>query len=112
MAIKTYMQQLGPMRVLLGVCALIVVVLAPAAGTRVSAEGWAFVTTLLMPVLAPLILMLLLLDALMGAVFMADKTGAERVRFRNVVRFNLILAAFLFIYWLPYFLALGKSGSS
>ena len=106
-AIKHYAQQLGAMRVVLGLCALIVIVLAPAAGTRASAEGWAFVPTLLMPVLAPLILMLLLLDALMGAVFMSDKTGDERLRYRNVVRFNLIMAALLFLYWLPYFLALG-----
>ena len=106
--IKHYAQQLGAMRVVLGLSTLIVIVLAPAAGTRATAEGWAFVPTLLVPVLAPLILMLLLLDALMGAVFMSDKTGDERVRYRNVVRFNLIMAALLFLYWLPYFLALGK----
>ena len=107
-AIKRYAQQLGAMRVALGICALIVIVLAPDAGTRATAEGWAFVPTLLMPVLAPLILLLLLLDALMGAVFMTDKAGDERLRYRNVVRFNLIMAALLFLYWLPYFLALGK----
>lgn len=109
--IKHYTQQLGAMRVVLAVCTLLVIVLAPAAGTRASAEGWAFVPTLLVPVLAPLILMLLLLDALMGAVFMSDKVGEERLRYRNVVRFNLILAALLFLYWLPYFLALGKPAS-
>lgn len=107
-AIKHYARQLGAMRVALAICTLIVIVLAPAAGTRASAEGWAFVPTLLMPVLAPLILMLLLLDALMGAVFMSDKAGDERLRYRNVVRFNLLMAALLFLYWLPYFLALGK----
>lgn len=104
---RAWIYRLGALRVLLLICTLVVIVLAPAPGTRAVAEGWAFVPTLLAPVLAPLLLMLLMLDALMTRIFMSDAAGAERARLKYALTVDLAAAALLLIFWLPYFLALG-----
>lgn len=107
-SLTRFIKQLGAMRIVLALLTVAVIVLAPKAGTRAIAEGWAIVPTLLVPVFAPLIFMLLMLDALMAGIFMAEKSGPERARYRNIMRFNLVLGVLLVLYWLPYFLALGK----
>lgn len=100
-----FVSGLGVLRVGMFVLALATVVLAPGAGMPMETSGWGLVRTVLAPVLAPLMLMLLLLDALMSRIFMADQTGAGRRRLRQIVILDLVLAGGLFAYWLPYFLA-------
>lgn len=99
-------RELGVLRWLLLIGVVITFVLAPAAGTSGSYTGWALVPSVLIPVIAPLLLMLLLLDALMSRVFMTDTHGDARRRLRMIVTLNLIVAAALVIYWIPYYLAL------
>ena len=64
------------------------------------------VNTLLIPVLAPLIFMLLMLDALMSRVWMSEAAGDEKKRFQFIVRVDVIVGLLLLIYWLPFFIAL------
>jgi hypothetical protein len=64
------------------------------------------VRTLILPVLAPILLQVLLLDALMGRVMMSSARLAERARYRRIVTVNLVSSAALVLWWLPYFLKL------
>jgi hypothetical protein len=57
-------------------------------------------------VLAPILLQVLLLDALMGRVLMSGAKGAERARYRRIVTVNLAFSAALVLWWAPYFLKL------
>lgn len=100
-----FLAGLGVLRLGMIVLAAATVVLAPSAGMPMETGGWGLVRTVLAPVLAPIVFMLLLLDALMSRVFMTDQTGAARQRLRRIVVFDLVLAAGLLTYWLPYFLA-------
>jgi hypothetical protein len=98
----------GPLRAALVLGVVLLLVLRPAPGTPAVLSGWALVPTLVAPILAPLVLMTLLLDALMSAVFMTDKEGAARQRYRRLVAIDLVLACLTALWWWPYFAALGK----
>ncbi|BAU46930.1 hypothetical protein SVA_0348 [Sulfurifustis variabilis] len=106
-AVLRWARRLGPLRIALLAAAVLVVVFAPAPGTKAVYHGWGLARTVLMPVLAPLVVMLLLLDALMARVFLSDAEGEARARLRTVVWINLLVALALVLYWIPYFYALG-----
>lgn len=97
----------GVLRLVLAAAGLLLIVFATQPGTVPVYTGWPLVTTVLVPVLAPIIFMLLLLDALMSRVWMVDKHGDEYMRLRTAVMVNLLLAAGLLLFWVPYYLALG-----
>jgi hypothetical protein len=99
---------IGLMRYVLLSASLITVLFVPPPGTKAVYEGWALWQTTLLPTLAPNFLMLQLLDALMSRVFMIDRKGDERRRYRLIVWLNLGMAALLVIAWTPFFLAIGK----
>ena len=101
------LQQMGVLRVVLVGAAILDILAAPHPGTPVAYSGWAVVTTLIVPVLAPIFLQVLLLDALMSKVLMSSNQGAERARYRRIMIVNLVIAAALVLGWAPYFLALG-----
>lgn len=103
--------EFGVLRIALFVFTVFIIAIAPPPGSAPIAEGWALMRTMIAPVFAPLLLMLLLLDALMARVFMAEKIGAERSRFRRIVGTDLLFALLLFLFWLPYFMALGPKVS-
>lgn len=100
------LMQFGPMRVVLACAALALIVLVPTPGTSPVYSGWALITTIVVPVLAPNIFMVLMLDVLMSSVFMIDKKGAERARYRRIQLTNLALAAGMVVFWVPYYKAL------
>lgn len=105
---QNLLQQMGVLRVVLVGGAILDILLAPNPGTPVVYTGWAVVTTLIVPVLAPILLQVLLLDALMGRVLMSSNQGAERARYRRIMIVNLVIAVALVVGWAPYFLALGR----
>ena len=105
-AVSRWLARLGPMRIALVIMTVLDMALAPAPGTRAVYHGWPLVSTVLAPVFAPLMLMLLLLDALMARVFLSDAEGGDRARFRGIIALNLGLAAVLILYWIPYYSAL------
>lgn len=100
------MARLGVLRVALAVGAVTVMVLAPPPGTVSVYTGWAFVPTVLAPVLTPLIFMVLLLDTMMSGIFMIDKDIAGRRHYQMIIVVNLLLVVALVLRWLPYYLAL------
>jgi len=100
------LQDLGFLRVALVVMAVLVMAGAPKPGTPMILEGWGMWKTLLTPTLAPILFMVLMLDALMGRVLLGSAQGAERARFRRIVVVNLLTGIASLLWWLPYFTAL------
>lgn len=99
---------MGALRVTLVAGAIVDMLVAPSPGTPVVYSGVDLVTTLIVPVLAPILLQVLLLDALMGRVLMSSHTGAERARYRRIMIVNLAVVFALILRWTPYFLAIGN----
>ncbi|HEX9627819.1 MAG TPA: hypothetical protein VGA00_12840 [Acidiferrobacterales bacterium] len=99
--------ELGVLRLVLVALALICLALMPPAGAAVGYSGWPLVRTVLVPVVAPLVFMVLLLDALMSAVFLADQRGPARRRYARILAVDLVAAGLLLVFWLPFYLALG-----
>jgi len=97
---------LGPLRQALLLAVVAALVFVPEPGTRAVYEGWPLVGTVLIPVMAPLLLMLLLLDALMARLFLTDASGPARRHYQTVLAINLIGAVALVVRWLPYYAAL------
>lgn len=100
------LKKLGPMRWLVMLSALALIVFVPAPGTRAVLHGPAVIPTVVVPALAPIVLMVVFLDALMSAVFMIDKTGEERVRMKLSLGLHLFLAFLIILVWFPYFRAI------
>jgi hypothetical protein len=102
----THFRKLGVMRWFLFAASLALILAVPAPGTRAVLHGPAVFPTVIVPALAPILFMVVLLDALMSAVFMADKTGEERTRMKLSLVLHLLLAGLMVIAWYPYFRAL------
>jgi hypothetical protein len=101
-----FLAGLGPLRVLLALVALLFVFLVPAPGARVVYEGFGVVPTLVVPTLAPLVLVVLLLDTLMSFVFANAGSGKERLQLQRTAMLEIALAAILVAAWYPFFRAL------
>jgi len=100
---------MGVLRVALISLVIFNMLAAPRPGAPVIYSGWELVSTLILPVLAPILLQVLLLDALMGRILMGSAKGAERVRYRRIMTVNLVFSVVLVLWWLPYFLKLFAS---
>jgi len=103
---ESLLRQMGVLRVALITLTILDMLAAPRPGTAVVYSSWELVTTLILPVLAPILLQVLLLDALMGRVLMSGAKGAERRRYRRIMVVNLLFSVALVLWWLPYFLKL------
>ena len=103
---QNLLRQLGVLRVALIALTILNILFAPHPGTSAVYSGWEMVPTLIVPVLAPILLQVLLLDALMGRVLMSSAKGVERLRYRRIVIVNLVFSIALVLWWLPYFLKL------
>ena len=106
---KSVLQDLRPMRVMLLLVVVITMIFKPAPGTELVYEGWAVFTTLLLPVFSPILLMLLWLDSLIAKLWSTQTEGAEQKRYKMILRINLTLSVIFILVWLPYFKALGAS---
>ena len=99
---KSFLARVGALRAILLASALVLVLLAPFAGGYPQTSGFAMVTTLLAPVFYVMVIFLLPLDMLMTGIFMSDKTGAERERFKFVLRCELVALLALLLSWAPF----------
>jgi len=106
---ENLLRQMGVLRVALVSLVILDMLAAPRPGAQAVYSGWELVTTLILPVLAPILLQVLLLDALMGRILMGSAKGAERARYRRILTVNLVFSAALVLWWLPYFLMLFAS---
>ena len=103
-----YLSAFGPMRVVLLLVVLFCIVIRPELGREAVYTGFGIVTDLLAPVIVPILFMLLMLDAIMGKIYMSDKQDIERHYYRVIVWTNLITGIVLFLYWLPYYIEINS----
>lgn len=105
-AILYFLQQQGALRILLAIFAVVLIWFMPNSSTPMLYQGWAILTTVLPIVLAPLVIMVLLFDALMSRVLMSDTVLKEQKRHQLIIISNLTLSILVLTAWLPYFLSL------
>lgn len=103
---KSVLYDLRPMRVVLLLVVILTMVFKPAPGTELVYEGWAMITTLLLPVFTPILLMLLWLDSLIAKLWSTQTEGKEQSRYKMIMWVNLSLSIIFIFVWLPYFRAL------
>jgi hypothetical protein len=103
---ESLLHQMGVLRVTLVALVILDILASPRPGASAVYSGWEMVPTLILPVLAPILLQVLLLDALMGRVMMSSAAGAERSRYRRIVTVDLVFVIVLVLGWMPYFLKL------
>ncbi len=101
--IKEFSQVLGPLRLVLAFVLVVLLAFSPFALAPTSYEGWAFVTTVIVPALVPIFFFVTLLDVLMSAVFMSSSSGQRRAKHRTVLITQSVLVGLLTIAWLPLF---------
>ncbi len=107
-SIRSRLAALGLLRqVLLGLALvnLLLPVLHALASSSASAERslWDVFATLIAPVMAPLLAVVILFDYIMSRVRAADADGDERARFAAIARLELAVLAISLIFWAPYF---------
>ncbi|MEM7304380.1 MAG: hypothetical protein AAF372_02510 [Pseudomonadota bacterium] len=102
------LKSLGFLRISLLLLGIIDVLLRPEPGTYAAREGIEIIPTLIAPAAAPILIMVILFDALMSKVRASDTQGEESKKFRHIMYAELAVVAFMILGWLPYFLAIGK----
>jgi hypothetical protein len=63
---------------------------------------WGVLTTVVAPVMAPLLVVVILFDYIMSRVRAADSTGPQRARFVAIGRIELAAIAISLLFWVPY----------
>tara|TARA_R110002049_G_scaffold252264_2_gene427358 strand:- start:94163 stop:94480 length:318 start_codon:yes stop_codon:yes gene_type:complete len=101
-------QSLGFLRISLLALGIINAFLSPKPGTPISHGGYEVIPTLVAPAAAPIIIMVILFDALMSKIRASDSTGEESKKFKTIMWTELAVVAFMVMAWLPYYLAIGK----
>lgn len=104
MEIISLPRRLGVMRVALAVMALLLVVLMPLPGFEPK-NGFEEFRSVVVPALSPILFMVVMLDVLMSKVHMIDAEESRKMKFRFIIRFELIVALVLMLSWLPFFIS-------
>ena len=104
----TLIKSLGFLRLSLLGLAILNIALRPEPGAAVVYTLPEMISTLIAPATAPLILMVIMFDALMSKVRASDSEGQEETDFTRIMFVELAMAIILVIAWFPYFVALGK----
>lgn len=78
----------------------------PMPGSTPDYESPHAMVDMMVPALAPILFMLLLLDAIMTLVYMSSMPAERKLSYRLILLSNLTLAIVFLLYWLPYFRAL------
>ena len=94
------------LRALLSLGVLIIIIAAPFADAPIVYSGWAMFPTLIAPALVPILFFVYPLELTMTRIFMSDKEGEERARYKFILWVDFIMLLSLVIVWLPFFLRL------
>ena len=104
---KQLIMQLNPMRAVLLAAALLTLAFRPLAEAGADYSGWQFLPNLFIPVLVPMLVMVLCLDALMATVWKSQSSGDELRRYRMIQRADLAVVVLLVAAWISFYAALG-----
>ena len=106
---SSYIESFGVLRIGLLILVGIAAMLAPEAQVRTILEWPLIIPTLIIPTIAPLILMVTLFDLMMATILCADNQNAERKKSYRFIAYIQLAAAILLTWrWLPFFMALGN----
>lgn len=94
---------------MLVVIVLLLVVMGPISGGEVHISGFALFTSVIAPAFYVIMLFVLPLDITMSRVFWMEAQGAERARYRFIIRLEFALFALMLLAWLPFILRLLKT---
>lgn len=100
----TILNKLRPMRVVLISLAILTLIFKAKLGTPISYDGWQMIETVFIPVMAPLITMVLLLDSLIASIWLTQSSGEEKNRYRLILAANLLTVIVMLSIWIPYFM--------
>jgi hypothetical protein len=64
---------------------------------------WSVLTSVITPVMAPLLMVVLLFDYLMSRMRAADATGPERASYVTIGRIELAILGLTLLFWVPFF---------
>lgn len=108
---KNLWQSLGFLRLALLALALInillpIVNLAGGSTAFDYHDSWSLAATVIAPVMAPLLAVVLLFDYIMSRVRAADAEGEMRALFTKIGRIELAVIAIMLLFWIPYFINL------
>ena len=102
--IAKYLKRIGFLRAVLMLTTVLLAFMSLFAGGETQTSGWPLVTTVLAPVFFVIFTFVLSLDMLMTGVFMSASSGAERQRFRLIIRSEALLLVILVASWTPFLL--------
>lgn len=113
--VKSWVETLGPLRSALLALAVVNMLLPitdallePLVAAGSERSLWTLFATLITPVMAPLLFVVLLFDYIMSRVRAADAVDEERARFVLIGRIELTALAIMLIYWVPALLAMTR----
>lgn len=66
--------------------------------------GWQVIPSLIAPVMAPILFVVILFDFVMSSVHAADNPGAQGARHRLLKRIQIAFIGLLLLYWVPFFM--------
>ena len=100
------LKKIRPMRVVLISLAILSLIFKAKTGAEVSYDGWPMIETVFIPVMAPLITMVLLLDSLIATIWLSQTTGEEKSRYKLILLCNLSTIIIMLAVWIPFFMAI------
>ena len=106
--VTTLIKRIGVLRFLLVTLVAIFILASRFTGEQAAYSGWEMIPTLIVPAVAPIVFFVLLLDMMMAGVFMVDKQGDERKRFKFIVNLDLLLTIGMLVSWVPYFISIAS----
>lgn len=102
-------KDLGLLRLCLLGLAIMDTLVRPEPGSYPIHHGWEVIPTLVAPAAMPILMMVILFDALMSKIRSSDaETEQGRLKYRRIMYTELAVVAVSLILWLPYFMAIGK----
>ena len=97
---KSWLKTLGVLRAALLIATIAVIACAPFAHGEIEKSGWGLMRTVIGPTLMAMLVFVLPLDITMARIFMSDMQGAERARYRSIIRIEAVLFVALLIAWI------------
>ena len=112
---ESWLNSLGFLRLALLLLALLNMLLpiinaqlAPLSAVSGERSVWEIFASLIAPIMAPLLVVVILFDYIMSRVRAADSSGALRARYLAIGRIELIVIAITLAYWIPFFVSLTR----
>lgn len=94
---------------MLVIIVMFLVVMGPISGGEARVTGFAVFTSVVAPAFYVIMLFILPLDITMARVFMGEAKGAERERYRFIIRIEIVLFVLMLLAWLPFIVKLLKT---